>query len=462
MKPDFRKVTNKNNDNFVGIRGENNKIVVYYPESFELQDEIKDTFKILDCIKLTKIYNKNDQLGNSGLISEEDNNRVPIMSYFWIIKDYINNGFYTNKEIVKTNGIRGKIDWKKTLQQMPIVSNGKIFFSNFYSSFRTTKDNILVDIYKYGLKIALSRVGWLFKLDKLKINILEPSESQIKYYINVLKNELNKTFDDIKRERLQHLCLILSNISDEHDTRSFEYGTYSFHVVFETMIDKIFGGLENTKDYNPKGLWNLDAIIDEEFESSQLRPDTILKEEKTTYIIDSKYYRFGVTNDKSDLPETQSIQKQITYAEDLLKKTSNEKIYNVFIMPYNKSSNKFGVDKNLFRIGKSYTSWHDEGYNYEHIHTFLVDLRYVVDNYLNGSSEELVFDLKQQIHEVESLNENTSRKIDYAKKFTKFRRACEGRKVWDKALAANIDLGAFVYLYKKIGFVIDKFIQDNK
>ena len=69
--------------------------------------------------------------------------------------------------------------------------------------------------------------------------------------------------------------------------------------------------------------------------ASSLRPDTILKRDGATYILDAKMYQYGVTKDVRDLPETQSIQKQITYGDHVfntLDKSDNPKVRNVFVL----------------------------------------------------------------------------------------------------------------------------------
>ena len=100
------------------------------------------------------------------------------------------------------------------------------------------------------------------------------------------------------------------------------------------------------------------------------------------YIIDAKYYQYGYNLNPQSLPETTSIQKQITYAEEIEKNfkgktdTIINNIYNIFILPY--SSNAY-----LDYIGYAFSSWNDlEEKTYHKIYTFLVDLRSLVNELL--------------------------------------------------------------------------------
>lgn len=121
----------------------------------------------------------------------------------------------------------------------------------------------------------------------------------------------------------------------------------------------------------------------EEKSASALRPDTILLKDDAAYILDSKFYRFGFTADEADLPETTSIQKQITYGDYLLelqekKKIGINRVYNAFIMPYDKFNNKLNLSQNIEYIGYAKTEWKDNKEQHQFVYSFLVDLHHVV------------------------------------------------------------------------------------
>lgn len=99
------------------------------------------------------------------------------------------------------------------------------------------------------------------------------------------------------------------------------------------------------------------------------------------YILDSKYYRFGYTGKEEDLPGTASIQKQITYGDYIknnMEKFQIRETYNAFIMPYNRCAGPFKSNENIQYVGFAIPSWKDNTHNHNVIHTFLIDLRYVV------------------------------------------------------------------------------------
>lgn len=145
--------------------------------------------------------------------------------------------------------------------------------------------------------------------------------------------------------------------------------------------------------------------------SSKLRPDTILinNEMNIAYIFDSKYYRFGITNETTDLPETTSIQKQITYG-DYLKKNSNIKvkdIRNAFILPYNMYSNKFNTNDLIHYIGFSMAEWKENTENkYESIYAFLIDMKHVIQFWNKHNHEDDIDTLIKLIEDAVRTKEN--------------------------------------------------------
>lgn len=116
--------------------------------------------------------------------------------------------------------------------------------------------------------------------------------------------------------------------------------------------------------------------------------------QETTYIIDAKMYQYGFTRNTRDLPETSSMQKQITYG-DFIKNfvDSLTKIRNVFILPYNKMLPTFHLDINsekkrvlkddIIYIGEASVNCRDNYRveDYDRIFTFLIDFNYLLRSY---------------------------------------------------------------------------------
>lgn len=94
-------VTNEEHNSFVGLRIRNDEIHFYYPESYNLSDVSdkksfrNDIINIIRTISLAKSKTTTNNTYNNGFTFSE---QFAIMSYLWIIRDYISNGYYRNSE----------------------------------------------------------------------------------------------------------------------------------------------------------------------------------------------------------------------------------------------------------------------------------------------------------------------------------------------------------------------------
>lgn len=406
-EPKINPVT-KSND-FVGIRIEDGEINIYVPQVFRKEQNYKrDLLLFLKSISL--IGKPEKEKLNKG--SNNLDNVWPINSYLWIIKDYLDNGFYYNREKVYSNSYSGKIEWKKTMKQIPIYSDGNIIYDKLVTSRMAASNDLIAQIYKLCLKQSIEKIGWVYNYN-LKVDVQQiVSTSEM---VATVRKEINNTFDDIKRMRFNHMLKILKTTEgNKVVSNEYTYGIENYYYVFETMVDKLFDGIKESekKKYNPNGYWQLNNQMPGL--ASSLRPDTILKKDGATYILDAKMYQYGVTQDVRDLPETQSIQKQITYGDYAYHQLNENKVRNAFILPYNKKLKCFVEDTNTLKyndgdlayFGQAYTDWRntEDQKDYEKVYAFGIDFNYLLKNYnkpdyiiidsLCSKIEELIHDKK--------------------------------------------------------------------
>ena len=310
IETNYHKVTNKVDDSFIGIKIKNNRIDFYYPETYNfdessIENSRSDVLAILQTISIAKTHSDSRIKVES---SFSNNEAIPLLSYLWIIRDYLMNGFYVNREKVLKKNQRGKVDWKRTLNGQPIISNGNVVYADIVVSVKNDLDNIIVEIHKYCVKKSINILGWLFGIKSSNFVETKPFYKELKdIYTDTLSKELSKTFDDEKKERLKHMLSIVEGLSDDQNENELVYGVDSYAYIFERMINSIFGNREASK-FNPSANWHLKAKEYVPFASSDLRPDTILIHDNIAYVLDAKFYRFGYTADNKDLHETTSIQ----------------------------------------------------------------------------------------------------------------------------------------------------------
>ncbi len=387
-------------DTFTGIRISNQSIDFFYPETFRLSP-IEDMYNfrndiiaILSSIGLAKSIESPTKEIES---SFADNQDFSIISYLWILNDYYRNGIWTNKATRYREGQFGKINWKRTLQQPPFISNGRIVYPNSIVETTVSVNDILSEIHKYCVKSSVDFLGWLYNI-RCDFSVAEISAQKKKEYSYVLHKELSKTFQDEKRTRLSHMLKIIEGINTDNQSKEIVYGVSSYHYVFERMVDTVFGNQDDLSEFYPQAYWMLDDVNKQE--GASLRPDTVRIDGEKAYIFDSKYYTFG------KLPTTSDIQKQITYAEYL--ETQKGHLYspikNAFILPFDRTVGTTKNGSSWKYIGHAKTDWKKEnGQDVQPAHYvvygYYIDTTDLIHRYRNSWDEavtSLVLDLSQK------------------------------------------------------------------
>lgn len=404
-------VTNKIDDSFVGLKFIGNEIHFYYPETYrfsldnpDVRNDIIDLLRTISIAKTTssQLTNANNQSSGS--------REFALMSYLWVIRDFLTNGLYVNREKIYKINQNGRIDWKRTMQSQAIVSNGNIIFPDITVTVKNNVDNLLVEIHRFCLKKSIDYIGWLFNLNSSFLQLPKHTESKEKLYIATLKRELDHTFDDDKRLRLKHFLNVVTGLNSSNNNE-LVYGVDSYHYIFERMIDSIFGSVKNMQDFYPKAKWQLVKNGYAESESTDLRPDTILINGEDVYVLDSKFYRYGFTGNEADLPETTSIQKQITYGDFIRRNVTKihiKQIFNAFLIPYDKKRDVFRSDDNIQYVGFAKSTWKDGSEKHEIVHTFLIDFKHVVKTWNRYNHVEDVACLIKEIETHSNLPMATS------------------------------------------------------
>ena len=395
------KVSNSND--IMGVEFANGELTFKVPETF--REEKNESLNRRNLLLFVKSLSLSDTDTRPEINkSDEEGGSWPIDSYLWVIRDYLENGYYYNREKKYSSSEKGKIEWKKTLKNMPIVSDGNVIYDKLVTSVTTPSNDLIAQIYRLCLKIAQARIGWVFGYTIfVDVNITR-SVAEMRH---VLTNELASTFDDVKRLRFRHMQYILNSI-EEKDVSNLQFSWLirNYYHVYETMVDKLLKGVseKERRRYNPSGSWTMMGRATKE--SSVLEPDTVLKQFGNTYIVDSKMYRYGITGHVSDLPESSSIQKQLTYGDHAMNNiTHGDTVRNAFIIPYNKEENPLRdgeyeslADGNLLHVGHAEGDWIEKKSAHDKVYTYLIDFNYLLNNY-NTSENNTTLCLCKDIEE---------------------------------------------------------------
>lgn len=370
-------------DNFVGIRCRDGDIKINFPIGFNISnndDEIRKDILLLINALTVNIGKKDSEF--LGQYKKYEEIEFPIQAYIEIIKDFYNNGYYIEREVLYTVSKKGKINWNRTIKtQKPYVQDTQVYYLDFVTKKNTfNEDKLITLIHEYCVYDSFRKIGWLFSKRM-------PKKPQIKFnkklFISVVTEKLTSTFNDRSRKLFNNMLSIIKGAGDSDAEVNYRYGTYRFEYVWEKMIDKVFG-IENKANYFPRTTWVLDG---KNYKNASLEPDTIMVSDNNVYVLDAKYYKFGVTAIPSHLPESTSINKQITYGEYIYEDNEKKfrqwhgekmKVYNAFVMPFDSEDIKYQTSDKMFYIGEAVSNWKQASKEYELIQGVLIDTKYLM------------------------------------------------------------------------------------
>lgn len=368
--------TNWNEDTFVGLKCKDEDFSVHFPLGFVIPEDDKELRR--DIIVLLSVIGKTTARKESEIQNEAriyNCTEFPFQAYLSIIRDFYERGYFKEREIHFTVAKRGKIDWNRTIKtQKPYIQDNDSFYLDFVTRKNQVNENELISlIHEYCVYESFNKVGWLFtttlpKKPRIKRNI--------RLFKSILITKISNTFNDRNRKLFQDMLAVILYNGEENSEKNYRYGTYRFEYVWEALINKVYG-IKEKREYFPNTYWSIDGV---QYENACLEPDTIMIWNGNVYVLDAKYYKYGVTRRMTDLPESTSINKQITYGEFIAeqecfkkKHGENYKVYNAFIMPY---AQKNGEE--LKNIGIAYSNWKTNEKSYENIQGILLDIKHLM------------------------------------------------------------------------------------
>ena len=425
----------KKDKSFVGIRIEDNQPKIYFPMGYRASKPPEDICK-RDFYQLIAVLNDKSL---QSYFSEEDLKKsqldFPFYAYLSVLQYYLDFGYFVESDTIYKKGFSGKISWPRTIERIKpqVVKKEEDHDQVVYLNLITRKtsyreDNLITLVHKFCVKEAAQLIGPLYGISEDEV---EEPELLFDYelFAEVIQDKIAATFND-KHLELFHAMLKMVRYLGNKENRGEDgseneplFGVNTFAPVWEAMVDRIFGRLLQgvAKDkFNPHLRWNdgrLDEKLDESEEEivlndpkrSTLRPDTIMVMGEGVYILDSKYYKYGLTKSPAHLPGAESVCKQMAYAEyakthwkeilslDSLNATHSQNdappkpIYNAFIMPYCADAEGASASSATFqmkRVGYIYGDWKDCKRPYHKIHCILLDMKSVMRNYANNPTAQ--------------------------------------------------------------------------
>lgn len=373
--------TNIESDVFVGIRRKDEYYEVNFPLGYYRSEDEKGLRK--DILSLINVLAKNTDKKESEIyvgLDKDDPAGIPVQAYLFLIKDFFERGYYKERDTYRRIAKRGRIDWSRTIKtQKPLLQDNEAYYLDFVVKKNTiNEDELITLVHKYCVYESFDKFGWLF-------TSFVPPEPKTglskKMMLSVVNDKLQNTFNDRNKQLFKNMIVVIKAIKDDAESE-FRYGTYRFEYVWEKMIDRVFGTPEK-EEYFPKTIWNLSD--GREHDNAFLEPDTIMLLNGKVYVLDAKYYKFGWSGAPDHLPESTSINKQITYGEyiaegnQFMKDGKHPVVYNAFIMPYDSRGKRFPTGTSIHYIGSATSDWKGGDKKYENVMGILMDVKYLMD-----------------------------------------------------------------------------------
>ena len=429
--------TNNQNDDdsfFVGIRFRKGNPEVQFPLGYfsdaelreiseeNLRKEILTLFEILSDATLIK-NDENSEINFENL--NEENETFPFQAYRNVLRNFLEFGYYKEREVIYKQGAHGKIHWGRTIKMTRPIVSGKnlIYLKPIARKVSYNENELITQIHKFCVHDAFEKIGFLYSISETENSYLTFDEE---LFTAVLNEKISKTFNDRDLQLFYDLQKIVAYLAGKFKSgkmqTDFTFGVKKFHTIWENLIDKILGNLnvgEDKSEFNPNCGWELENKQKyNENKKYAMRPDTLMRylNENGNYlfIVDSKFYQYGFTQNTNDLPSSGSITKQIAYAKfaEIHHKVKCEnpndagnRIYNIFILPYNANDDYFAnFSKENFQnsfykiksIGYAKTDWVNlDERPYHKIYSFLFDLKAVMHRY--QKSEETQKEIAENV-----------------------------------------------------------------
>lgn len=378
-------------DDFVGLRFANSVPKVIFPRGYQLpQDDDEAREDIVNLIstirKFTSRYEGQKAITEFGEVDLS----FPIYSYQFLIHDFLSHGYYNETEVQYQKSLKGKTNWKRTIQnEQPHIDNNNVVYLNFIVKSARTKENSLISkIHEFCIYESFKQIGWLYSSSMPKKPVVKLNKPM---FLSILNSEMNSTFDSRKKTMFNCMINVINHadiINEKKQDNSF--GVMKFEYLWENLIDYVFGE-DNIDNFFPHASWHIINDKNQRVESSALQPDTIMSYDDKIFILDAKYYKYGITHNPMHLPASSSIQKQITYGEyiEQLSVTHQNNIFNAFIMPFNCKVNKCEIYR-LVSIGTAdWKKYNLNTQNYNYVLGILLDTKHIISTYSRKNRSEI-------------------------------------------------------------------------
>jgi len=357
---------------FVGVITFGNRVLKCYPKYITTEapyEEVKQVLKVLNKYsaseQMVKMFNGAENKGSFNLLSV----------ILYLMRDYYDNGIYSNSEdIVEING-EGSILWNQTISDgFAIINENKPYYVELFTQHSIDDDyDYFTRLHKVILTACSSQLDDAGLLGLFEYDALELSEETLEdfgetdYILYRIQSELNAQFNTRRQLLLKSIYAYISQKKTllDHSCVSL-FGTTSFNLVWEKVCATIFDNKLATalgrlklpvplKEGYKKSIKLIDVIEKPQWSAKNAAGTIYTKEAQDTLIpdliglynidgknmfviFDAKYYCLQMEENKAlrGQPGIESITKQYLYQlayQQFINDHQFDVVKNCFLMP---------------------------------------------------------------------------------------------------------------------------------
>ena len=353
---------------YVGVIVVSGVVLKCYPKYFLTEEQINQKLrKVIKVIDKYKRYNSQLIRVFGGGADDSKSDALSVILY--LIKDFYDNGSYLKQDLLIENNGSGEINWDKTVcLSDPIISNGRPFYYNLYTTRRVNDfSDYFARLHRCILTLATQELKKTGLLDIFGITEIDLSEEELADFggdeeiVRRINAELNMEFNTRKQLVLQAMRSYIEHgsIVDGYDGISL-YGTKNFKFVWQEVCssvldNKLYSKLDSLclpKPLLPKynSNWALIDLIEKPFWSITnkhadytFKPDLIAISGESFILYDAKYYvpRLLPGSAPKGQPGIESVAKQYLYHlafKNFINDHGFKLVRNCFLMPTDKDN----------------------------------------------------------------------------------------------------------------------------
>ena len=155
-------------DKFVGLRFVDGKLSVHFPVGYAKPENADDRQIRLDILNLISVLSSfgtpESLLHQTDIRLKSTQVTFPIHAYLFVINDFLNHGYYKQKEQIYKRASSGKISWSRTIKQVrPQIANENAVYLEFITH-RTNHNEaeLITLLHKFCVHESFCKLGFLF------------------------------------------------------------------------------------------------------------------------------------------------------------------------------------------------------------------------------------------------------------------------------------------------------------